>query len=162
MGKPWNTVMTTLFLLIAALSAVPFSTLNEKHINYVAEKDLGKGNTRNNIGDANGTANCSTEKTSKNDSANWTAGKNNDLSEGHGAVCNKSRGNEETKTINEKLIVGNGKFYMNLSDVPREERNRHTLPAESKLLFILFHATLAVFPTFVCILKAIMQIDSWL
>lgn len=157
--------MTTLFLLLAALSAVPFSTLNEKHINYVAGKDLGKENTRNNISDANGTGNCSresVEKTSANDSANWakencTAEKTNDLSESYEEVGNKSRENEGAKTANGELIAAKGKFDIDLSGAvvkasgDKSEENWHTL-SKSKLLFILYHAALAVLLTFVCYL----------
>lgn len=150
--------MTTLFLLLAALSVVPFSiTLNEKHINYVATKDLGKENTRNNITDANGTGNCSrenVEKTSGNDSAkeNCTVEKTNDLSESYEEIGNKSCENEGTGTSNGELIAAKGKFDIDPSDAvttasgDRSDENRHTLN-KSKLLFILFHAAFEVLLT---------------
>lgn len=139
--------MATLLILLAALSVVPLSSLNEKHINYVAEKDFGKGNTRNNISDANGTENCSAEKTPANDSANgvgrnYASEKADDLSESYEEVRNKSFGG--VKATNGELIVSNGKFEINLPEeiisVEGSERNRNgseNMSSKSKLLFIL-------------------------
>lgn len=133
--------MTTLFLLLAALSALPFSTLYEKHINYISTKDLGKENTRNNISDANDTGNCSRksiEKTPINESAsgaegNVTAEKGHDLSESYEEVGNKSGGAMKLIADDKSFVGENTEEKVNEG---KNTQGREDISPESKLTLL--------------------------
>lgn len=107
--------MTTLFLLLAAFSAIPFATLNKKHINYNFAKE---NISSSNISDATGKGNCSRENTGKtleNDSANWveqnvSTEKTNDLFEHNKKVTDKKDAVAGIKAFNKELptLKGSG------------------------------------------------------
>lgn len=109
--------MTTLLLLLVALSSIPFATLYEKHINYISEKDLGRENTKSNFSIVDNTGNCSRADTEE-----------------------TSRKVLKPKTTNEGLTVGNGNRTDAITKASVESLkggwNAKNTTGESKLLFV--------------------------